>query len=202
MANLASSIKNKEHLKVFDDLMSERFADIDLSALITNLFDTVSEVYLPALAKQYNLLGYNGWRFADTEAKKRALLKDFINIKRSKGTIAGVKTALKWIEFEPIEYRIDPYDLYCDGKFECNGHFTCGGNNPFNFEVSISANDFPTVTEQNVIDMVAIIKEFKSARDLLIGINLKDVNENEGLTISDELTINEDDGVTVTTHVL
>jgi hypothetical protein len=186
---LANSLRDKAHLQAFDDMMSERFGDIDLSALIPNMFDTVPAAALPYLAKQYNLLGYNGWRYADTEQKQRDLLKGWAAIKKLKGTMFSIREALKWIEIDPVDIRIDPYDLYYDGLQMYNGHFTYGGLNPFNFEISLSVTDYPTITLQTVTDMVAIIKEFKAARDLLLAINVKDVDFTETLSTSDSLHI-------------
>lgn len=132
MANvLANSIKDKEHLKAWDEVSEERLNAIDFSALIPLLIDTAPVEMLPYLAEQFNVLGYNGWRYADTEQKQRDMIKNAIPLKKFKGTLWSVKEALKFINVEPITIRKDPYDYYPNGLWRCNGHFTCGNDNPF-----------------------------------------------------------------------
>ena len=44
---LASSIKDKAHLAAFDEMMAERFYDLDLTPLIPNIIQTAPLAALP-----------------------------------------------------------------------------------------------------------------------------------------------------------
>jgi P2-related tail formation protein len=202
MANLlASSIKNKAHLAAFDDMMKQRFSELDLSILIPNLFDTVPAEALPYLARQYDVLGYKGWRFADTEQKQRMLLKNSIELHKYKGTTWSIKEALKIIGLDPVEVRVGQYALTCNGEQFCNGGFSCGGKNPFTLQVSLDGTIHPDVSEQVAADMIALIMEYKAGRSLLTSVNVSDT-QSEHLGVSDSLSITLHDAQGVVTYVL
>ena len=168
---LASAIRNKLHLSAFDQMTESRFYEIDLSALISNLFDVVPADALPFLAQQYGITGYNGWRYAVTEQDKRDLLKRAIDVHKLKGTETAIVEALKMINVTPVTILKGEYELYCNGEQFTGGQFTCGGENPFVIQVQIMQADFPVISEDMATDMVAIILTHKSARDYLVSID-------------------------------
>ena len=134
---LASALKNKPHIAAFDQMAGDRLYNIDLSALIPNLFDVVPAAALPYLAIQYGVSGYNGWRYADTEQKQRDLLKKAIEIHKYKGTEWSIKEALKMIGMTPVTIVKGQYLLYCNGEQFTGGNFLCGAPNPFVLQVQV-----------------------------------------------------------------
>ena len=190
MANiLPSSIKQNADLAAYDDLFANRFANIDFSAVLSNLFDVVPAAALPALALQYGVTGYNGWRYAVTDDDKRALLKKAINLHQFKGTEYAIKEALKMIGLTPVVILKGAYSLYYNGEQYYNGGFLYGESNPFVIQVQVNQADFPVLSPQAVIDMIAIIYEFKSARDYLVSIDYKTIGAVESFSLVDVLNI-------------
>lgn len=199
---LASSIKDKAHLAAFDEMMAERFYDLDLTPLIPNIIQTAPLAALPYLAIQFGVTGYNGWRYADTEQKQRDLLKTAVELKKYKGTVWSIKEALKLIGITPIEFRKGMYRLYPNGEQFCNGSFACGSINPFTIQISVNSSDFANFTEQIAADMLALILEYKSGRDLLTSVNVEDGIQADTFGFTDSLSIDVDNGVTIVNHVL
>lgn len=190
MANiLASSIKNVPDLAAYDNLFAARFSGIDFSSVLSNLLDVVPAVALPALALQYGVTGYNGWRYALTEADQRALLKRAIPLHQYKGTEYAIKEALKMIGLTPVTILKGMYFLYYNNDQFYNGSFFYGDPSPYVIQVNVNQVNFPTLTPQNVIDAIAIIYEFKSARDYLVSVNYGTTYVSESVAASDVLDL-------------
>lgn len=199
---LPNSISGKEHLSAFDKAWEDRLSGIDVSALIPNLIDTVPEEALPYLAKQFNVLGFKGWRYTTTPDEQRALLKKAVELHKYDGTAWSIKEALKLIGITPVQIVIGQYKLKYNGEQFYNGGFAYGDKNPFTFQVQVNSTDFNNITQQIATDMVALIMEHKAARDLLTGVN---VNHDavDSMKVSDgRLTVNVDNGTTITTSYL
>lgn len=92
---------------------------LPVSVPIVNLFDLVDASALASLAEQFHVMGDEGWNLAGTEAARRALLKEAIELHRHKGTRWAVRHALEvvlarsvivreWFEYEgkPFFFRV------------------------------------------------------------------------------------------------
>jgi len=99
--------------------VSARMDEIDLTQLLIYIVDRAPAEVLPYLAEQFHVLGYEGWNYANTDPKKRALLKEALPLHRYKGTVWAVERALtllglparlwQWFEYggDPHHFRVD-----------------------------------------------------------------------------------------------
>lgn len=91
---LVPPLRNDLNMRALETLCA-RLGDIDISAVVLYDFDAVDASVLPHLAEQFNVLGEAGWDIADTDEKKRALLKEAVALHRIKGTPYALKRALE-----------------------------------------------------------------------------------------------------------
>jgi len=101
------------------DLLWEQHAALPLDTLMLYLIDTAPEAALLPLAEQFHVLGIEGWSLTQTPAQQRALIKNAIELHRSKGTKWAIKQVLvtlgmtgvvsEWFEYggDPYHFRID-----------------------------------------------------------------------------------------------
>lgn len=94
---LVPALRNDLNLRALESLIA-RFADLDVGATVIYDFDTVDASALTSLAEQFGVLGDAGWDIANTDAKKRALLKEAVALHRIKGTPYAVKRALALLD--------------------------------------------------------------------------------------------------------
>lgn len=162
---LVSPIR-RPHLLAFDLLMKQRLDDIGLDALLVYMIDTVDESALFSLAKQFDVLGYGGWKLADTVEKKRALIKKAIELHRFKGTVWSIREALKTVGFPDASITE-----------HVNGHWA-------KFTVQLNVGDNP-VNAAQIEDAVSMVKQYKNVRSWLDGITFE-------ITAHDSFTIDDD----------
>jgi phage tail P2-like protein len=91
---LAPPLRRDLNMRALETL-GARVSGFDLGPVLLYDFDHVDQSVLIYLAEQFNMLGDAGWDMANTEAKKRALLKEAIALHRIKGTPYAVKRALE-----------------------------------------------------------------------------------------------------------
>lgn len=91
---LPPALRKDASLRTLETLAA-RQAGIDLQTSVLYDFAQVDASALIHLAEQLNVLGDAGWDLADTDAKKRALLREAIALHRIKGTPYAVKRALE-----------------------------------------------------------------------------------------------------------
>jgi len=188
---LASGVSNIEHIAAFDAMVEQRFANLDIEAVLIYLIDTVNASALPSLAAQFDVLGYKGYGLAQTEQQKRNVIKRAIELHRYKGTPWSIKEALKAIGYynATIDERlVNP--IYYDGTFNHNGSQFYGPGHWADFRVKIDIGNDMGVTDQSASDAVKLILEYKNVRS-----RLRDVSYMANLTeyISDsaeELIVN------------
>lgn len=72
-----------------------RLSELPVEKLLVYLIDQVDARLLPELGRQFHITGLEGWRLANTDAARRALLKRAIALHRKKGTPWALKEALK-----------------------------------------------------------------------------------------------------------
>lgn len=172
MANLqASGIKKFLHLSAFDKVTEDYPSFVDITPLFVYLIDSVPSSVLPFLAEQFDVLGYKGWRFADTEEKKRELIKRAIELHRFKGTPWSIREALKIIGFENtiIKERI-PGNTY-NSDWNHNGTISYNSPHWATFRVIIDATQYGILTAQQIADVIALVYEYKNARSLLVDVS-------------------------------
>lgn len=92
-------IATDERLAALADL-SARLESLPVEKALTHLVDAVDERLLPVLAYGWHVTDLEGWRLADTPAKRRQLLARAIALHRKKGTPWAIKEALKQVGFE------------------------------------------------------------------------------------------------------
>jgi phage tail P2-like protein len=91
---LVPALRNDLNMRALETLAA-RLSALDLAPTVLYDFDHVEASALIHLAEQFNVLGDAGWDMANTEAKKRALLKEAIALHRIKGTPYAVKRSLE-----------------------------------------------------------------------------------------------------------
>lgn len=166
---VASAITTFPHLVAFDRLAKERFANIPIDALLIYFIDTVNVTALPFLARQFDVLGYKGWKLAKTEQEQREVIKRAIELHRFAGTVWAVKEALKTIGY-PDAVLVE--------------HALSGPNGWATFRIEINAGNNPISVTQ-IEELVKMIKVYKNARSHLIDVSYK-------LELDDAFSIQDD----------
>lgn len=141
------------------DSANARLESLDLSPLLVYLVDIVTPDALPHLATQFHVMGNEGWAFADTVDKKRALIKNAFELHRFKGTPWAIENAIKtlgyaarvieWFEADfgtPAQPYWFKVDVTLDG-------------------IGISSSDFDKLN--------ALIAEYKNVRSWIQQLRLK-----------------------------
>ncbi|EBF9956941.1 TPA: phage tail protein I [Salmonella enterica subsp. enterica serovar Muenchen] len=92
---LPPPLASDERFSILANIAAERFAQIDLTALLVYLVDIVDASALPSLAEQFHVRGLEGWLFAANEQEKRELIKQAIELHKYKGTPWAVRRVLE-----------------------------------------------------------------------------------------------------------
>ncbi|EHZ7581201.1 phage tail protein I [Salmonella enterica] len=92
---LPPPLASDERFSILANIAAERFAQIDLTALLVYLVDIVDASALPSLAEQFHVQGPEGWLFAANEQEKRELIKQAIELHKYKGTPWAVRRVLE-----------------------------------------------------------------------------------------------------------
>ncbi|EAA5989678.1 phage tail protein I [Salmonella enterica subsp. enterica serovar Derby] len=92
---LPPPLASDERFSILANIAAERFAQIDLTALLVYLVDIVDVSALPSLAEQFHVQGLEGWLFAANEQEKRELIKQAIELHKYKGTPWAVRRVLE-----------------------------------------------------------------------------------------------------------
>lgn len=165
---IADSVAIMPEWQVWCDVIKEMFNDIDLSKLLVYIIDSVDSSALPDLADQFDVLGYNGMRMAQTESAQRELIKNSIVLHKYKGTEWGIQQALLSLGFADIRLKkgiADGYDHWAK----------------FGIEIT---NNSVVLTEQSVNDIIAVVNEYKRGVCVLMDISMT-LQINDALTSSD-----------------
>lgn len=148
MANiLADSIRHLPDMTAWDTLFKKRFDAIQLDKLLVYVIDTVDASALPYLAEQFDVLGYKGFRLAESEAEQREIIKRAIELKRCKATVWAIKEALKSIGFEDVIIK--------EGIAGGYDHWAKFGIELENQDVQLSDRSFT--------DIIEMVNEYKRA---------------------------------------
>lgn len=149
---IADSISSVPHLAAFDLLVKKRFTELELDKLLVYIIDTVNADAIPYLAKQFDVLGYKGFRLATNETEQREIIKKSIELHRYKGTLWAVREALIAIGFGEavIEEHVE-------------GHWA-------NFRITIDLGTQGLGVAQ-IEDLRKMVEEYKNARSHLVDIS-------------------------------
>ena len=119
---LVPALRNDLNMRALETLAA-RLSRLNLAPSVLYDFDHVEASALIHLAEQFNVLGDAGWDMANTEAKKRALLKEAVALHRIKGTPYAVKRSLEllgvnatvteWFQTTP---KGQPYTFILDAQ--------------------------------------------------------------------------------------
>lgn len=142
-------LASDERFSILANIAAERFAQLDLTALMVYLIDQVDASALPALAEQFHVQGLEGWLFTTDEREKRELIKQAIELHKYKGTIWAVRRVL---EILSLPGTISEW-------------FEYGGRTYF-FKVDIALVD-KGLDENLFNDLVELIHEYKNTRSKL-----------------------------------
>lgn len=168
------------HLIAFELLMQQRLDALTLDSLLVYMINSVEASALESLAWQFDLLGVKGWKLADTEQKKRALIKSAIELHRYKGTVWAVKEALRTLGFPNATIT------------EHVGHWA-------KFSIQLNAGS-QVVTEEQQAEIVAFVNEYKNVRSHLAGVVFEIIFDDEVILEDSSFEApgdNEDDSVFV-----
>lgn len=163
---LASVLHKFPEITAFEDVVAERFADIDVSALLVYLVDTVDASALPFLARQFDVDGLKGFGLAQTEAQRRQVVSEAIDLVKLRGTAAGIKRGLEAIGYPDSGIQERPGLLY-NGDFVADGLRTYGGGNWATFAVWVN-NDLEEPVAGQIELIRAMVDIYKPARSLLV----------------------------------
>ena len=148
MSNSLAPI-NDINLKIFDEICEERFAALDLDALLVSIIDNVPADALPHLAEQYHITGNEGWLQALSETEKRNLIKSSIKMHRYKGTKYALEEIFKTLN---IVGNIEEWFNY--------------GGDPYHFKVILQVFN-RSINEETETKLRALINEYKNERSWL-----------------------------------
>lgn len=141
-------LASDERFSILANIAAERFAQLDLTALMVYLIDQVDASALPALAEQFHVQGLEGWLFTTDEREKRELIKQAIELHKYKGTIWAVRRVL---EILSLPGTISEWFEYGEGLI---------------FKVDIALVD-KGLDENLFNDLVELIHEYKNTRSKL-----------------------------------
>ncbi|MBW2881405.1 phage tail protein I [Escherichia coli] len=142
-------LASDERFSILANIAAERFAQLDLTALMVYLIDQVDASALPALAEQFHVQGLEGWLFTTDEREKRELIKQAIELYKYKGTIWAVRRVL---EILSLPGTISEWFEY--------------GGRAYFFKVDIALVD-KGLDENLFNDLVELIHEYKNTRSKL-----------------------------------
>ena len=182
-AVIADSISYLPEFKAWYGVLVNGLAEFDESELLVYLVDTVDASLIPALATQFDVLGYKGMRLAQTEDDQRSLLKTAIYLHRFKGTEWAIMQALLSIGFADIRLKkgiADGYDHWAE----------------FGIEIT---NSSIQLTDESLNDIIQMVTEYKRQVCVLMDVSMTilvedvldmqddEANARPGIVIDDDL---------------
>lgn len=84
--------------------------------------------WLPVIAFAKSIGKYDGWTLAETDEAKRNLLRNAIEIHRTRGTPHSIKLLLKSLGFGDVDVLDNLGSLKYNGKGKFDGSYKFGGN--------------------------------------------------------------------------
>jgi phage tail P2-like protein len=204
---ISTALNNSDPMQVLAAIIRDRMDAVHAVVGINRMYliDSVNAGALYWLAKQFDVLGYKGWWQADTEEKKRALIRRAIELHRYKGTPWAVKEAIRSLGYTDviIQERVGLNDGYYNGLFDYDASHTYGDSGIgewATFRVIIGLDAFGGgISQQQLVELIAIINEYKNVRSHLVGISFTMVDEDDLLMDEEtpsQYVLNDEDTLT------
>jgi hypothetical protein len=154
---LQSSLRTEEFETLFH-LLKEATTCQEMVRLFVYNLDTVDTSVLNHLAEQFDVLGYKGWLLADTDLKRRDLIRRSVRLHRTAGTPFSIIEALTVLGITVSSIEENPPLTY--SGFFYNGSEFYNGKRWDRFFVN-----FDDPVDPEIEDLVyALIDEWKNAR--------------------------------------
>lgn len=155
---LADSISNVPHVAAFDLLWAQRLSAVEVDAVLVYIIDTVAADALPYLAQQFDVSGYKGYVLATTDAERRQIIKQAIELKRYLGTVWAVREAMKSVGYADaiLDEGIDEGDPDTDWA---------------KFRVIVDLGNDKGLDGNTPTELTRLINEYKNARSQLLDIS-------------------------------
>lgn len=182
---LASSIADKEHLRVIDEIIEERFTALELQTLLIYVIDTVDSRALPFLASQLNVTGLRGWTAAKTDSDRRELIKRAIELNRYAGTPYAVRAALRSVGYANA-FITEGTGAFYNGEFFYDNFINYGSGIWATFTVLLDIGESKGINLLENEEAAALINEWKNQRSKLTALTYQ-------ATVSDTLIPRESD---------
>ncbi len=162
MANsvLADSIQEIPHIDAFEQLWATRLNAIEIDQVLVYIIDTVTAEALPYLAEQFDVAGYKGYKLATTEADKRRIIKQAIELKRYMGTVWAVKQAMVAVGYGDAEL-IEGVD---EGTPDIDWA---------KFRVVADLGEGKGLNSETASELAGLINEYKNVRSWLLDVSFK-----------------------------
>lgn len=158
-------------LYALDILIEDSVREIPQQKLLIQFIDTVPVEALEYIAEELNVLGLRGWDFADTETKKRDLLKNAIRLKRYAGTPWAVEEAMRIAGYDDFELQENS-----------GAHWAT-----FRIYININAHAVNVLQIEQAKELVHI---YKGARNVFEGFFFNGLHFDDEMQIDDELLVN------------
>lgn len=166
---MADSIAYLPEMDAWYNTIVAELGQIDLTKLLVYIVDLVDASALPYLGAQFDVLGYKGFRLANTEDDKREIIKRAIELHRYKGTEWAIKEALKSIGFADVALIKTGYDHWAK----------------FGIEIT---NEDVELTDSSFNDITQMVAEYKRAVCVLMEIRIN-------LQVTDALFVDDLDAI-------
>ncbi len=144
---------NDINLRTLDEILEERFKRLAIDVVNIYDIDKVPASVLPHYAEQYHITGYEGWIYADTEEKKRTLIKNSILFHRYRGTKYSIIEALKALGYPSKVFEWFEYD-----------------GNPYYFKVNLQLDNLGINQDVRTL-IIDLINSYKNVRSHLEGLD-------------------------------
>lgn len=162
---LPDSLSIYPDIAAFDVAIAKYIATVPVEKMLVYNIDQVDSAALPVLAEQFDVLGYKGMRIAKKQEDQRQIIKRAIELHKYKGTVWGLKEAMKSVGF---------FDLVIN---ENVGHWA-------NFSITL-LNAGVGITDSSISDLHKMIEEYKPQRSNLVSINME-------ILVQEEIVLGED----------
>lgn len=154
---LPRHLANVPHLAALEQLVQERFANIDIAPCMMYMVDTCSPAALPFLADQFEISQYRDYQLATTDAQRRDIIKNAIQTRSYMGTVYMVKQAMIAIGYDP-SWLVER----CNEGIDPVHGWAC-------FKIAVSGTFVP-ITGIPGLDLQDLILQYKNVRSLYLGI--------------------------------
>jgi len=166
MVEIASALQDRPHITNIVEAVSQELTALPTDPILMFIIDSAPTEALYYLASQYGVLGWGGWRLANTEQQRRNLIKTAVKLQRTKGTPASIKNAIATLGYDSVTITTS-IGIFFDGSYDHDGEITYNGGNWATFNVTINVANGVTIPDATLDQIKALINEYKNARSIL-----------------------------------